>query len=241
MVDLWTDQMGRSVLGVSVVAHDISIPLAATDISDIPHEHTAIAAAVKNDLEVAGIVNNVSFCCSDDAGNTRAARTALAAMPGFTHITPLRCYMHAFALLLGNITSHEWATEHLKRAQKVVTFFRKSSLARSRLEAARAVLKPDGIVSGGYLESSNKTRLTSVELMLGSLLRNKAAFAHMLRVPSFDKSIVPDEILGLIDDTTDAGRVFWADSLSLHGVLQPIAQVVMAIQRRSALLAEICL
>ena len=78
-----------------------------------------------------------------------------------------RCSMHAFALLLVSILSHEWAADVVSNAQRIVTYFRSSAVP---LQQLRDCIKQSGIKGGG-LVSSNKTRFTPVHLVRALLTR----------------------------------------------------------------------
>lgn len=92
--------------------------------------------------------------------------------------------MHGFALLVGSILSHAWASGLVARCQRIVTFFRHSNRMRELLSVKAKALQ---INSG--LVSSNTTRFTSVQLMLQSVAKLRSP----LMQARFQKQIILDE------------------------------------------------
>lgn len=138
--------------------------------------------------------------------------------------------MHAFALLLGSIMGHDWARQLLVKAQKIVTYFNAS---HKPLALFREALKQQPGQQVG-LQSSNGTRLTSVQLCEASVLRNQSTFSTMLGKPGGREAVTNAGVLELLENLH-----FFGDLRILDGVLQPIAWVIMAVQRRDTTLADI--
>lgn len=135
--------------------------------------------------------------------------------------------MHAFALLLGSVTAHTWASTLVTNAQKVVTYFQASHQPLALFRAAQQQLP--GSVRPPELASSNATRLTSVQLCVQSVLKNQAAFNSM------DKAVINNNtVLGLVQDLQ-----FFADLGKLNALLRPICFVIMAVQRQTITLADV--
>lgn len=135
--------------------------------------------------------------------------------------------MHAFSLTVGSLLGHPWAKELVKRAQRLVTYFQASTRAYHKLlEGAKSL----GIK--GRLRSSNKTRFTSIQMMLESVVGLEAAFAFLLN--NHGSVILNADILPIIRD-----RVFWASAEVLNKILVPFSKVMMAIQAKTATLADI--
>jgi hypothetical protein len=135
--------------------------------------------------------------------------------------------MHAFSLTVGSLLGHPWAKELVKRAQRLVTYFQASTRAYHKLlEGARSL----GIK--GRLRSSNKTRFTSIQMMLESVVGLEAAFAFLLN--NHGSVILNADIPPIIRD-----RVFWASAEVLNKILVPFSRVMMAIQAKTATLADI--
>ena len=138
-----------------------------------------------------------------------------------------RCMMHAFSLTVGSLLGHPWAKELVKRAQRLVTYFQASTRAYTQLLAsANAQNIP------GRLRSSNKTRFTSIQMMLASVVRLEHAFTSLLSTQA--SVIQSNDIPPIIKD-----RVFWASAEVLNNVLVPFSKVMTAIQAKTATLADI--
>ena len=133
--------------------------------------------------------------------------------------------MHGFHLVIGSILSYTWAAALVSRAQRLVTHFRNSHIPLGKLyqEARR-----QGVTTS--LISSNKTRFTSVADMLAALLKFKLPFQNIGTA-----AIVKD---GRISEIIHDDR-FWLDLKSISTLLQPFSQVVIAIQAKRALLADV--
>jgi hypothetical protein len=113
------------------------------------------------------------------------------------------------------------------RAQAVVTYFNASHQPLALLRAAAETL---GITKG--LQSSNKTRMTSVHICLESIRDNKMAFQVLLhRHPDVIKK---DAVVATLRDNE-----FWGGLEALCNLLQPISQAIMAIQGANATLADV--
>ena len=135
--------------------------------------------------------------------------------------------MHAFSLAVGSLLGHPWAKELVKRAQRLVTYFQAAPRAYHKLlEGANSL----GIK--GRLRSSNKTRFTSIQMMLESVVGLEAAFAFLLN--NHESVIQSADIPPIIRD-----RVFWASTEVLNKILVPFSKVMTAIQAKTATLADI--
>ena len=135
--------------------------------------------------------------------------------------------MHAFGLVMKAAIAFPWAKLHILAAQRIVTFFRASHAPLAELRAAAKQL---GITRG--VQSANKTRMTSVELCLSSLLDNAAAFTLLLQTK---EHIISNKVVL----ATLRKPEFWANLKLLRRVLQPFSQVIMAVQRDATTLADI--
>lgn len=134
--------------------------------------------------------------------------------------------MHSFSLVVGSLLGHPWAKDIIKKAQRLVTYFNASKRANSLLmESAKNM----GI--SGQLQTSNTTRLTSVHVMLESVVKMDLELHAVLNLHSDD--ITQDEVKTIIED-----RQFWAGAEVLSKLLVPFSQVVMAIQSKSATVAD---
>jgi hypothetical protein len=83
----------------------------------------------------------------------------------------------------------------------------------------------------GMLQTSNTTRFTSVHLMLQSVLKMDGPLHAVLNVHRDE--IQQPEVKLIIEN-----RQFWAGLEVLSMMLEPFSQVVMAIQAKTATLAD---
>ena len=125
--------------------------------------------------------------------------------------------MHAYALVMGGMLSHPWAANVVTQAQRVVTFFRASHKCLSDLNEAKSALR----IKAG-LVTSNKTRFTSVEQCLTSVQRMEPALRMVVGAQG---STVKREVAAIIRSPS-----FWAKLGVLLKLLEPISQVIMAVQ-----------
>lgn len=154
----------------------------------------------------------------------------LLLLPFLTLVTAARCYMHAFALLLGSLLSHSWAVDLVSKAQKIVTYINASHRPLALFREAQAQL-------GGKqlsLASSGNTRLTSVQLCESSVLHNQPTFTKLLSMPDSIDAITNRAVKQLLQDLH-----FFGDLGCLDAVLEPVAWVIMAVQRRTTTLADV--
>lgn len=149
----------------------------------------------------------------------------------FLVATAVRCYMHAFALLLGSVVSHSWASGRVTKAQKIVTYFNAS---HKPLALFREALAEQPGSSKAGLVTSNTTRLTSTQLCASSVLKNQGTFASMLAKPGGKEAVRNAGVLELVQDLH-----FFGDLRLLDAVLQPISWVIMEVQRQTTTLADV--
>lgn len=138
--------------------------------------------------------------------------------------------MHAFALLLGSLLSHSWAADLVSKAQKIVTYINASHRPLALFREAQAQL-------GGKQESlasSNTTRLTSVQLCESSVLHNQPTFTKLLSMPDGMAAITNKAVQQLLKDLH-----FFGDLGCLDAVVEPVAWVIMAVQRKTTTLADV--
>lgn len=205
-----------------------------------PTDHAAHCFAVQINAEkFAEAINlvgaeRVSAICTDNASNMTSARSILCSMPGFEHILQIRCWMHALALVLGSLLSHDWAKNVVRRVQTVVTYIRSS---HRPLHALRELTAAAG-VKGGGLHTSNTTRLTSVLLMTRSVQRLEIPLRNLLTRHQEDTHpaglITKPEVRILLADPS-----FWTDISVLNEVAEPCEKAVMAMQRYNSQLADV--
>lgn len=131
--------------------------------------------------------------------------------------------MHAFALVMGSVLGHEFACTTITKAQQIVTYFRAATRAKQ-------TLREEGVRHGikCTLQTSNKTRFTSIHICLTSVLTNEDA----LKVVCKQDVVQNTDVKAIVED-----RAFWLHLQQLCKLLAPFSKVIMAIQRREAKLA----
>jgi hypothetical protein len=135
--------------------------------------------------------------------------------------------MHAFALLMGTMLNHIWARSITTDAQKIVVYFKASHKPHALLKAAA---KEADIKIG--LRTSNKTRFTSMHMMLTSVKANERSLKSVLRTNSSD--ITSPVVKAIINDPA-----FWQDLEQLVQLLDPLSKVIMAIQGNHSTLGDV--
>ncbi|KAK9918755.1 hypothetical protein WJX75_006629 [Coccomyxa subellipsoidea] len=226
-LDGWSDARMQSIFAFVVILAGKKCFLWATEnLSMSSHTAEFIAGRIKHQLESIG-PKWVIALITDNAANMKAARNLVTNKKEYRHIIPLRCYMHAFSLVIGSILSHKQATDTVKKCQRIVTYFKASHQAKARQEADA---KQRGIYTG--LVSSNTTRFTSVCMCIESLLKLRRPLEAIadLQPPIITKA----DVRAAIDDPS-----FWLMLQTLAVLLRPFTLVVMAIQSKTALLADV--
>lgn len=230
-MDAWTDAQKHSVIVFTVLipGHKPML-LEALDGSYDSHTAEHLAHLLKKHVDRVG-KNKVAAICTDNPSANRSARVQVVSMQGYNHILDLRCMMHGFALIIGNITSHPWAREVVVKATRLITFMRASHqpLARLREHAAQVNIKTG-------LRQPNKTRFTSLCLALEALLALQPAFLVFRSQPDSFNTISAKgaDVKDIIRDNG-----FWDQAELLLKVLQPLSQVIMAVQSTTTILADI--
>jgi hypothetical protein len=133
--------------------------------------------------------------------------------------------MHGFHLVIGSILAFPWAKAIVGNAQRVVTYFKASHLSSHKLHQERL---SKGIKTG--LVTSNTTRFTSVADMISSLLLLKLCLQSI----SNSQLVKAPKVLKIIESDR-----FWINLKTISAMLQPFTLVVMAIQKKDALLADV--
>ncbi len=137
--------------------------------------------------------------------------------------------MHAFALLMKALMGHPWAKEAVTRAQRLVTFFRASNRIRALLQNFVPNQKPKTLLS------ANKTRFTSVEASLTSVMGLKYALKSLMQWDCDEpKQIIPQWVHTIVADD----RGLWEVLEVLLAVLVPYSQVIMAAQSDMTTLSD---
>lgn len=136
--------------------------------------------------------------------------------------------MHSFSLVMGSLLGHPTASEIVKQAQRVVSYFQASHKPHGLLMQAADRLG----IKQKALQSSNQTRFSSVHMMLQSVLTMERAFQTVM-------AEAPHEINASDVQSILSARLFWARCEQLCQLLKPYSDVITAIQRSNANLADV--
>jgi hypothetical protein len=121
--------------------------------------------------------------------------------------------MHAWAKVIRLAVVHAEARPVVTAAQRLVTFVRALHAAQAAIRQLYATLK----ITGGGLQTSNTTRLTSVIQMLASVLRLKAVLQALVSQGGLH---LPPDVKATIDDAA-----FWRTLEGLCKLLRPVEEV----------------
>lgn len=236
LLDGWTDIQFRSIY-----AFIISFPEDGKeylfDVKDISLEHhtgeylATLIESVIHDIELCGrrIVHSV---VTDNAANVKLARETVARKNGFQHIFCLRCFMHAFGNVMKKILDLPFAENLVKRANAIVKYFKSSHIPAALVREKIFVDDDTSENNGRGLTSSNKTRMTSVQMCLQNLL---ASIPRLRKViddmgTSFTNGDVKSDVKSF---------TFEYHLRELHELIVPFAKCTMAIQSKVSRLSDV--
>ena len=185
----------------------------------------------KTQIDIVGR-ERVAAIVSDSPKVMIAAKRELTSTEGYSHIIAMRCMMHGFALVLTSSMGHPFAVELVRDAQKIVTYFHAS---HRPLALMRQFAKAQGVNFG--LSTSNTTRIISVHLCLASVLTNRSALEAVIAMePSVLNLSKPPQakVKEIILDPD-----FWYKLQILCAILQPLSQVITAVQGDGTTIADV--
>lgn len=139
--------------------------------------------------------SKIAACVTDNASNMVAARNRAEQHPQLSHVVFLRCFMHAFSLVIGSILGHAHAKDIVSKASRIVTFFRASHRPG---EALQSVAKQLGIKS--CLQRANATRFTSVFSCLSSVHNLEQPLRSVVEADNTkpqDEKVFPKKVQGV--------------------------------------------
>eukprot|EP00775_Hariotina_reticulata_P003312 gene3312-3588_t len=230
-VDGWTNARKQSVLAFVLLFPDrTSMLLETKELSAESHTAETIADLIIKVISAHGIRQKLALLVTDNAANMLKARQIVVQTDGLLHVLEMRCAMHGFNLVLGSILSHPWAQEVITKSQSIVTYFRAS---HQPLAFLRAAAKQCGVKQ--ELQSSNKTRFTSKHMCTSSVQANAPAFNVLLGDATQAAAIRNPDVLAVLEDNT-----YWNDLKKLNRLQEPLTQVIMAVQRGNATMADVC-
>jgi hypothetical protein len=164
---------------------------------------------------------------SDNAANMVKGRQLAIQKPELSHVFEIRCYMHAFGLVMGGAVSHAWAKQIIAKTQQIVNYFQASHQPSDKLKEFSADLNIKTTI-----KSSNSTRLTSVYICLHSVHTLHAAFMSI--VAKCPETVSRREVLDLLKD-----KQFWMNLEKMVAFLKPFSDCVVNIQSSVANMADV--
>lgn len=145
---------------VAIVTDNASAPKLARNLLKLETEYKHVLEfRCHARMRAACIAAHACACTAGGAGHACARSARIAASPrSCPTAPPCRCSMHSFALFVNDLLAHEYAKGTVADAQRIVTYF----LASAQPLAELRRLIDAYSIKGGGLQSSNKTRFTSV-------------------------------------------------------------------------------
>lgn len=188
-------------------------------------KHTAeyLAEVIENVVNGIG-ADRISAIVSDNASNVRNARKII--QEKFPRIENIRCVAHAINLIACDIVKEKFGDRLLRCVNVLATFFRNSHHAGSKLSQ---LIKEKGI-NGGGLKLYCKTRWTTASESVNSVINLEPALEAF--VTNYHQS-ANEKITTII-----RSRNFFSDLRVLLFVLEPLRKAVLALESRSATLAD---
>jgi len=195
-----------------------------TDLSD--HSHTAeyLSSVIEKVINEIG-VDRVSAIVSDNASNVKKARELI--QNKFQNIENVRCIAHCINLIACDIVKENFGDRLLRRVNILVTFFKSSHQANSILHT---LMKEKGVVGGG-LKLYCKTRWTTASESVNSVINLESILEEI--VTDHHQILTNDKIEKIVNS-----RNFFSDLRILAFVLDPLRKAVLALEARSATLAD---
>lgn len=168
-------------------------------------------------------VNRISAIVSDNASNVRKAREIVH--DKFPSIENVRCIAHCINLIACDIVKDNFGDRLLRRVNILATFFKNSHQANAKLVQ---LINEKGIVGGG-LKLYCKTRWTTASESVNSVIN----LQQILEEVAAGNQLTNDNVVRIIQS-----RNFFSDLRILSFVLEPLRKAVLALEARSATLAD---
>ena len=189
--------------------------------------HTAeyLAEVIENVVNGIG-ADRISAIVSDNASNVRNARKII--QEKFPRIENIRCIAHAINLIACDIVKEKFGDRLLRCVNTLTSFFKNSHQAGSKLAQ---LIKEKGI-NGGGLKLYCKTRWTTASESVNSVINLESALEAFV-TNYYQSTTANDRITTIV-----RSRNFFSDLRVLLFVLEPLRKAVLALESRSATLAD---
>jgi len=189
--------------------------------------HTAeyLAEVIENVINGIG-ADRISAIVSDNASNVRNARKII--QEKFPRIENIRCIAHVINLIVCDIVKEKFGDRLLRCVNTLTSFFKNSHHADSKLAQ---LIKEKGI-NGGGLKLYCKTRWTTASESVNSVINLESVLEAF--VTNYHQSTTASDRIKTIIQS----RNFFSDLRVLSFVLEPLRKAVLALESRSATLAD---
>jgi len=164
-IDGWTNPNGSSIWNyVITTSNHYEYLYKLDDLSSNSHTRLYLASKIKEIMEKIG-PHRITAIVSDSGANINNARSLIKAE--YKHIINLRCISYCLNLISKDIIKHQFADRLIRRANIVITFFKRSHLAHHRL----LQLIEEKKIKGGGLKSYVPTRWITCHEATDSIVR----------------------------------------------------------------------
>ncbi|CAM4802748.1 unnamed protein product [Rotaria magnacalcarata] len=172
------------------------------------------------------ITSKIRTIVTDNPTTMQKIRETFISKPGNQHIIELRCVVHAFNFISGDLRKHAYAKSVAQKVTAVTSFCNHSHAFKAKLkeEAQRIKLKTE------TLHTIVTTRWSSMAECLDSFIVLRAPLEALVAT---DESIAPIKIINIINN-----RSFFHDIENLYKVMKPLAYAMSIIQSASITLAD---
>lgn len=194
------------------------------DLSEDSHTAEYLSGVLKQIIDNIG-ADRISAIVSDNAANVRNARQIIH--NEYPKIENVRCVAHSINLIACDIVKGRFGDRLLRRINTLATFFKSSHQANSKLTQ----LIKDKEIRGGGLKLYCKTRWTTASESVESVVNLQPVLEEI--VTNHDRLLTNDRIKPIIQS-----RNFFSDLQILSFVLNPLKKAVLALESRSATLAD---
>jgi hypothetical protein len=195
-----------------------------SDLSECSHIAEYLSSVIKKVIVDIG-VDRISAVVFDNASNVRKARKII--QDKFPTIKNVRCITHCINLIACDIVKEKFGDRLLRRVNILFSFFKNSHQANSKLTQ---LIKEKGIVGSG-LKSYCKTRWTTASESVNSVINLEQILMEI--VANNGNLLTNDSIARIIQSQN-----FFPDLRILAFVLEPLRKAVLALEVRSATLAN---
>ncbi|GBG60418.1 hypothetical protein CBR_g5594 [Chara braunii] len=217
ITDGTTDICGRSLVNYILAGLSKPLFIKCEDVSDQEKDAAAVVEGWKRFFRDIG-VEKITTICTDSFSGNKSAATMLREDPQFQQIYRIPCTAHCMDLFMQDVGDQPWATNAIKKTNKVVKFFRNHRRPRSALrieltkqkgQKVRVILRPA------------QTRFGTHYVMLDRLITCEKVVRRVVLADSWtDMASQPylrrdaAEVEKLVTD-----KAFWDEIRKLHAVL----------------------